>query len=30
MHQGQALYALRFLGFDYCPDGRLTRDESLK
>lgn len=30
MHQGQALYALRFLGFDYCPDGRSTRDESRK
>ena len=30
MHQGQALYALRFLGFDYRPDGRTTRDESLK
>lgn len=30
MHQGQALYALRFLGFDYRPDGRSTRDESLK
>jgi shikimate dehydrogenase len=23
MHHGQALYALRFLGFDYRPDGRL-------
>ncbi|EKS72093.1 shikimate dehydrogenase [Burkholderia sp. SJ98] len=30
MHQGQALYALRFLGFDYRPDGRPTGDESLK
>ena len=30
MHQGQALYALRFLGFDYRPDGRQTNGESLK
>jgi shikimate dehydrogenase len=30
MHQGQALYALRFLGFDYRPDGRSTGHESLK
>jgi shikimate dehydrogenase len=22
MHQGQALHALRFLGFDYRPEGR--------
>ncbi len=30
MHQGQALYALRFLGFDYRPDGRLTTGQSPK
>ncbi|VXC42658.1 Shikimate dehydrogenase [Pseudomonas sp. 8Z] len=22
MHEGQAVYALAFLGFDYCPDGK--------
>jgi shikimate dehydrogenase len=22
MHEGQAVYALRFLGFDYVPEGR--------
>ncbi|WP_277184276.1 shikimate dehydrogenase [Caballeronia sp. BR00000012568055] len=22
MHQGQAVHALKFLGFDYCPEGR--------
>jgi hypothetical protein len=22
MHEGQAVYALRFLGFDYTPEGR--------
>ncbi len=26
MHQGQALYALRFLGFDYRPEGRAGVD----
>ncbi|ACD20129.1 shikimate dehydrogenase family protein [Paraburkholderia phytofirmans] len=27
MHRGQAVYALRFLGFDYRPDGRSTPDD---
>jgi shikimate dehydrogenase len=22
MHEGQAVYALRFLGFDYLPEGK--------
>jgi shikimate dehydrogenase len=26
MHEGQALHALRFLGFDYCPDGKSIPD----
>ncbi|MFM0512877.1 shikimate dehydrogenase family protein [Paraburkholderia sp. RL17-373-BIF-A] len=26
MHQGQAVYALKFLGFDYLPDGRSAPD----
>jgi len=30
MHRGQAFYALRFLGFDYRPDDRTTRDKSPK
>jgi shikimate dehydrogenase len=28
MHEGQAVHALRFLGFDYLPEGRPTRDVS--
>ena len=28
MHQGQALYALRFLGFDYRPEGRAAPDDA--
>jgi shikimate dehydrogenase len=28
MHQGQALYALKFLGFDYRPDGRSAPEDS--
>jgi shikimate dehydrogenase len=27
MHQGQALYALKFLGFDYRPDGRSAPED---
>ncbi|WP_244438761.1 shikimate dehydrogenase family protein [Paraburkholderia dilworthii] len=30
MHQGQALYALHFLGFDYRPDGRSLPDGALR
>jgi shikimate dehydrogenase len=26
MHEGQAVYALRFLGFDYIPDGKSASD----
>ena len=26
MHQGQAVHALRFLGFEYCPEGRSMPD----
>ena len=30
MHQGQALYALRFLGFDYRPDGRPAPGDGMR
>jgi shikimate dehydrogenase len=26
MHEGQAVHALRFLGFDYIPEGRSASD----
>jgi shikimate dehydrogenase len=29
MHEGQAVYALRFLGFDYLPEGKSVSDISL-
>jgi shikimate dehydrogenase len=29
MHEGQALHALRFLGFDYRPDGKSIPDDGL-
>jgi shikimate 5-dehydrogenase len=29
MHEGQAVHALRFLGFDYRPDGRPLLDGDL-
>src|SRR5436190_22440479 len=29
MHEGQAVHALRFLGFDYLPDGKSVSDISL-
>ena len=29
MHEGQAVHALRFLGFDYLPEGKSVSDISL-
>jgi shikimate dehydrogenase len=29
MHEGQAVHALRFLGFDYLPEGRSAPDIGL-
>jgi shikimate dehydrogenase len=29
MHEGQAVYALRFLGFDYLPEGKSVQDIGL-
>ena len=30
MHEGQAVHTLRFLGFDYLPEGRSARDTRLR
>jgi shikimate dehydrogenase len=29
MHEGQAVHALRFLGFDYLPEGKSVSDIGL-
>ena len=30
MHEGQAVHTLRFLGFDYLPEGRSAPDTRLR